>query len=196
MACVHARWAVEPARLHPIKRPKVGEKSITSTQKLLTGVWPNCPIKALWDRVLLLERPVPQCVQATWKQPLACHFSKALQLDHTACELKTRLLQLCTPRTWPASPRTGAGPDGRAGSTALCSTAWGPPACSHGLMSSTRAYGAGIAAIAAIRLSPSPELRKGKGVRGVRIVTISRSHRSVANQWGQGTRRVTMASDF
>ena len=62
--------------------------------------------------------------------------------------------RLCTPRARPASPRTGAGPDGRAGSTALRSAAWGPPACAAGLMRSTRAHGAGIAAIAAIRLSP------------------------------------------
>ena len=58
--------------------------------------------------------------------------------------------RLCTPRARPASPRTGAGPDGRAGSMALCSAAWGPPACAAGLMRSTRAHGAGIAAIAAI----------------------------------------------
>jgi len=69
--------------------------------------------------------------------------------------------RLCTPRARPASPRTGAGPDGRAGSTALRSAAWGPPACAAGLMRSTRAHGAGIAAIAAIRLSPRGTAHQG-----------------------------------
>ena len=59
----------------------------------------------------------------------------------------------------PASPRTGAGPDGRAGSTALCSAARVPPACAAGIMHSTRVHGAGIAAMAAIRRSPQTHER-------------------------------------
>ena len=61
----------------------------------------------------------------------------------------------------PASPRTGAGPDGRAGSMALRSAAWGPPACTAGLMLSTREHGTRIAAIADILLSPKELLTNG-----------------------------------
>ena len=58
----------------------------------------------------------------------------------------------------PASPRTGAGPDSRAGSTALRSAARVPPACAAGIMRSTRAHGAGIAdhtRVAAVGLCPA-----------------------------------------
>ena len=55
----------------------------------------------------------------------------------------------------PASPWTGAGLDGRAGSTALRSAVRAPPACAAGLMHSTQARGAGIAAMGKrIRQSP------------------------------------------
>ena len=62
----------------------------------------------------------------------------------------------------PASPRTGAGPDGRAGSTALCSAARVPPACAAGIMRSTRAHGAGIAGHSRDS-AKSPELLKVRG---------------------------------
>ena len=88
------------------------------------------------------------------RMPLACHFSAARQLDHASGGRGSRFRRLCTPRAPARVPRTGAGPDGRAGSTALRSAAWGPPACAAGLMRSTRAHGAGIAAMAAIWRSP------------------------------------------
>ena len=53
----------------------------------------------------------------------------------------------------PTSPRTGAGPDGRAGSMALRSAVRAPPACAAGIMHSTQAHGAGITAMAEIRQS-------------------------------------------
>ena len=66
----------------------------------------------------------------------------------------THFLRLCTPRA-PARPtRARACPDGRADSTALRSATRALPPCAAGLMHSTRAHGAGIAAIAAIRQSP------------------------------------------
>ena len=86
--------------------------------------------------------------------------------------------RLCTPRARPASPRTGAGPDGRAGSTALRSAAWGPPACAAGLMRSTRAHGAGIAAMAAIWLSPRGTAHE----RQARIGTGKKSKTEIENR--------------
>ena len=63
----------------------------------------------------------------------------------------THFLRLCAP----ARPtRARAGTDGRADSTALRSATRALPPCAAGLMHSTRAHGAGIAAIAAIRQSP------------------------------------------
>ena len=86
--------------------------------------------------------------------------------------------RLCTPRARPASPRTGAGPDGRAGSTALRSAAWGPPACAAGLMRSTRAHGAGIAAMAAIWLRPRGTAHE----RQARIGTGKKSKTEIENR--------------
>ena len=86
-----------------------------------------------------------------WTHAAACLFSAARQLDSTRIR---RILRLCTPRA-PARPtRARAGPDGRADSTALRSATRALPPCAAGLMHSTRAHGAGIAAIAAIRQSP------------------------------------------
>ena len=86
-----------------------------------------------------------------WTHAAACLFSAARQLDSTRIR---RIGLLCTPRA-PARPtRARAGPDGRADSTALRSTTRALLPCAAGLMHSTRAHGAGIAAIAAIRQSP------------------------------------------
>jgi hypothetical protein len=86
-----------------------------------------------------------------WTHAAACLFSAARQLDSTRIR---RIGLLCTPRA-PARPtRARAGPDGRADSTALRSATRALPPCAAGLMHSTRAHGAGIAAIAAIRQSP------------------------------------------
>ena len=87
----------------------------------------------------------------TWTHAAERLFSAARQLDSTRIR---RILRLCTPRA-PARPtRARAGPDGRADSTALRSTTRALPPCAAGLMHSTRAHGAGIAAIAAIRQNP------------------------------------------
>jgi len=102
---------------------------------------------------------VPRCVQATGKQhtsPDTIAFQHSSQLTTRTTQVE-RVFGAFTPsEPRPASARTGAGPDGRADSTTLRSAARALPPCAAGLMHSTRADGAGIAAIAAIRPSPRP----------------------------------------
>ena len=100
--------------------------------------------------------------------------------------------RLCTPRARPASPRTGAGPDCRSGSTAFRSAAWGPPACPDGLMHSTWTHCAGIAAMAGIRLSPRGTdherlahrgKEKNTKLKSKREATIARGTSGFAGVW-------------
>ena len=98
------------------------------------------------------------------RMPLACQFSAARQLDHASGGRGSRFRRLCTPRAPARVPRTGAGPDGRAGSTALRSAARAPPACAAGIMRSTRVHGAGIAGHGR-GSAESPELLKHEVTR-------------------------------
>ena len=144
--------------LHPINRTWVEETSISSTQISKTRVSTKCPKRAAGlcrDCLLLLERPVPRCVQATGKQhtsplPRACPFSAARQLDHAACSAERFFGDFAPRERQPASPRPEAG----SGSTPVCSATWGQLVCAAGLMRPTRAHGTRIMAIASIRLSP------------------------------------------
>jgi hypothetical protein len=82
---------------------------------------------------------------------LTRHCSAPAAVLHPAAgRRRTHFRRLCSPRAPASVPGTGAGPDGRAGSSALRSAAREPPACAAGLMHSTRAHGTGIAAISAI----------------------------------------------
>ena len=87
----------------------------------------------------------------------------------------THFLRLCAP----ARPtRARAGPDGRADSTALRSATRALPPCAAGLMHSTRAHGAGIAAMAAIWLRPRGTAHE----RQARIGTGKKSKTEIENR--------------
>ena len=93
-----------------------------------------------------LVRPPQRCAQATVGQDSSPGIA-GRQLHPAAGRRRTHFRRLCPPRAPASVPRTWAGLDGRAGSTALRSAAREPTACAAGLMHSTRAHGAGIAAI-------------------------------------------------
>jgi hypothetical protein len=116
---------------------------------LISTLWPSGRSVGV-STGSVLAAPIALCaaVEADAGLPasaMACHFSASHQQDHASGRRGTRFQGLCTRERRPASPRTGAGPDGCAGSTALCSAAWVPSACADGIMRSTRAHGAGIA---------------------------------------------------